>query len=213
MYTKNKIKEWLIKLSDAYEENKDYLTKLDSDIGDADHGINMNRGFNFVRDMIKGLDENTNISSIFKQTATLLIKNVGGSSGPLYGTFFLNASIVSSNKEELSLNDIAEIFNKGTNAIAALGKSKAGEKTMLDTLYPTLDAIKEFVSNNNDLTDDNLEEFKSSILTAAENAMKSTIDMIATKGRASYLGDRSIGYHDPGASSSYILIRELINVL
>ena len=79
MYTKNKIKEWLIKLSDAYEENKDYLTKLDSDIGDADHGINMNRGFNFVRDMIKGLDENTSISSIFKQTATLLIKNVGGS--------------------------------------------------------------------------------------------------------------------------------------
>lgn len=213
MYTKAKIKEWLINLSYTYEENKDYLTKLDSDIGDADHGINMNRGFNAVRDMINALDENAAISSIFKQTATLLIKNVGGSSGPLYGTFFLNASIVSSNKEELSLSDILEIFNKGTNAIAALGKSKAGEKTMLDTLYPTLEAIKEFASKNNDVTNENLEEFKNNILNISESAMKSTIDMLATKGRASYLGDRSIGHQDPGATSSYMLIKELINVL
>lgn len=213
MYTKAKIKEWLINLSYSYEENKDYLTKLDSDIGDADHGINMNRGFNFVRDMINSLDENAAISSIFKQTATLLIKNVGGSSGPLYGTFFLNASIVSSNKEELSLTDILEIFNKGTNAIAALGKSKAGEKTMLDTFYPTLEAIKEFVLKNNDITNENLEDFKNNILNISENAMKSTVDMLATKGRASYLGDRSIGHQDPGATSSYMLIKELINVL
>ncbi len=213
MYTKAKIKEWLINLSYTYEENKDYLTKLDSDIGDADHGINMNRGFNAVRDMINALDENAAISSIFKQTATLLIKNVGGSSGPLYGTFFLNASIVSSNKEELSLSDILEIFNKGTNAIAALGKSKAGEKTMLDTLYPTLEAIKEFALKNNDITNENLEDFKNNILNISENAMKSTVDMLATKGRASYLGDRSIGHQDPGATSSYMLIKELINVL
>lgn len=212
MYTKTEIKEWLIKLSYAYEENKDYLTKLDSDIGDADHGINMSRGFNFVKDVISALDEDAGISSMFKQTATLLIKNVGGSSGPLYGTFFLNASIVSSNKEELFLDDILEIFNRGTNAIAALGKSKAGEKTMLDTLYPVVEAIKQFVSNNK-LTDGNLEEFKNNILSAAENGMKSTIDMLATKGRASYLGDRSIGHQDPGATSSYILVKELINVL
>lgn len=213
MYTETKIKNWLINLANVYEENKDYLTKLDSDIGDADHGINMNRGFNFVRDMINNLDEDVGISSIFKQTATLLIKNIGGSSGPLYGTFFLNASIVSSNKKELLLDDIVEIFNRGTSAISALGKSKAGEKTMLDTLYPTLDTLKQFASNNNDFNDCNLDDFKKTILNTAENSMKSTIDMLATKGRASYLGERSIGYQDPGATSAYMLIKELINVL
>lgn len=204
MYNKEKIKEWLINLSLVYDENKDYLTKLDSDIGDADHGINMSRGFSFVREALNK-DDNGSISSILKQTATTLIKNVGGSSGPLYGTFFLNASIISSNKEELSLNDIAEIFNKGTNAICILGKSKAGEKTMLDTLFPALNTMKENV--------DNADDFKSKVLISAENGMKSTIDMVATKGRASYLGERSVGHQDPGATSAFMLIRELLNVL
>ncbi|WP_304331015.1 dihydroxyacetone kinase subunit DhaL [Brachyspira innocens] len=204
MYNSIKIKEWLINLSKVYDENKDYLTKLDADIGDADHGINISRGFGFVREALNK-DENASISSIFKQTATMLIKNVGGASGPLYGTFFLNAVSVSSNKEELSLNDIAEIFNKGTNAISALGKSKAGEKTMLDTLYPAAEAMK----NNAD----NLENFKKEVLISAENGMKSTIDMIATKGRASYLGERSKGHQDAGAASSYMMIKELINIL
>lgn len=213
MYNKTKIKQWLINLSNAYEENKDYLTKLDSDIGDADHGINMNRGFNFVKDMVNGLDDNISISEIFKNTATLLIKNVGGSSGPLYGTFFLNASIVSSNKEELSLKDLSDIFNKGVNAISALGKSKIGEKTMLDTLCPTSNVISDFISKYNDINESNVEEFKRTILDTSEKSMKSTIDMMATKGRASYLGERSIGYQDPGATSSYIFIKELINVL
>ncbi|WP_300367476.1 dihydroxyacetone kinase subunit DhaL [Brachyspira sp.] len=206
MYNKEKIKQWLINLSNTYEKNKDYLTELDSDIGDADHGINMNRGFSFVRDMINNLDNNASISSIFKQTATLLIKNIGGSSGPLYGTFFLNASMASSNKDELNLNDIADIFNKGTNAIATLGKSKEGEKTMLDTLFPAVNAMKE--NSNNDE-----EDFKKKVLIASENGMKSTIDIIATKGRASYLGERSKGHQDPGATSSYMMIEELINVL
>ena len=94
MYNSIKIKEWLINLSKVYDENKDYLTKLDADIGDADHGINISRGFGFVREALNK-DENASISSIFKQTATMLIKNVGGASGPLYGTFFLNAVSVS----------------------------------------------------------------------------------------------------------------------
>ena len=204
MYNKDKIKEWLINLSLVYDENKDYLTQLDSDIGDADHGINMSRGFGFVREALNKHDNNS-ISSIFKQTATTLIKNVGGSSGPLYGTFFLNASIISSNKEELLLSDIAEIFNKGTNAICTLGKSKAGEKTMLDTLFPALNAMKENIEN--------VDDFKNQVLISAENGMKSTIDMIAAKGRASYLGERSIGHQDPGATSVYMLIKELLNIL
>ena len=193
------IKLWISNLADVYEENKDYLSKLDADIGDADHGINISRGFKFVKEAIANTND---IASLFKTTATALIKNVGGASGPLYGTFFLNAGISANKKDDLSLNDIAEIFDKGTNAIAALGKSKAGEKTMLDTLYPALNAMKE---NANDI-----EKFRENVLLAAENGMKSTIDMLATKGRASYLGDRSIGHQDPGAASMFMLIKSLI---
>lgn len=204
MYNNSKIKEWLINLSLVYDENKDYLTKLDADIGDADHGINISRGFGFVREALNK-DDNSAISAIFKQTSILLIKNVGGASGPLYGTFFLNASMVSANKEELTLTDITEIFNKGINAITVLGKSKEGEKTMLDTLCPALNTMKENI--------DNIEDFKNKVLISAENGMKSTIDMIATKGRASYLGERSKGHQDPGASSSFMMIKELIKIL
>lgn len=196
------IKLWISNLADVYEENKDYLSKLDADIGDADHGINISRGFKFVKDAIANTND---IATLFKTAATALIKNVGGASGPLYGTFFLNAGIVANKKEDLSLSDITEIFNKGTNAIAALGKSKAGEKTMLDTLYPALNAMKENVNY--------IEKFKENVLSAAENGMKSTIDMLATKGRASYLGDRSIGHQDPGATSMYMLIKSLMTYL
>lgn len=196
------IKLWISNLADVYEENKDYLSKLDADIGDADHGINISRGFKFVKEAIANTND---IATLFKTAATALIKNVGGASGPLYGTFFLNAGIVANKKEDLSLSDITEIFNKGTNAIAALGKSKAGEKTMLDTLYPALNVMKENVND--------IEKFKENVLSAAENGMKSTIDMLATKGRASYLGDRSIGHQDPGATSMYMLIKSLMTYL
>lgn len=203
-----KIKKWLSSVADDYEENKDYLTQLDSDIGDADHGINMNRGFKLVKDMINN-ENKDKISDILKSTGTILIKNIGGSSGPLYGTFFLNAGMLSNNKDELSLSDITDIFDKGANAISSLGKSKAGEKTMLDTLFPALDAMKESINENIEDT----ELFKNKVMAAAENGMKSTIDMLATKGRASYLGERSIGHQDPGATSMYMMIKNLLSVL
>lgn len=203
-----KIKEWLSSVADDYEENKDYLTQLDSDIGDADHGINMNRGFKLVKDMINN-ENKDKISDILKSTGTILIKNIGGSSGPLYGTFFLNAGMLSNNKDELLLSDITDIFDKGANAISSLGKSKAGEKTMLDTLFPALDAMKESINENIEDT----ELFKNKVMAAAENGMKSTIDMLATKGRASYLGERSIGHQDPGATSMYMMIKNLLSVL
>lgn len=203
-----KIKEWLSSVADTYEKNKDYLTQLDSDIGDADHGINMNRGFKLVKEMINN-ENKESISDIFKSTGTILIKNIGGSSGPLYGTFFLNAGILSNNKENLSLFDITDIFNKGANAISSLGKSKAGEKTMLDTLFPSLDAMKESINENSE----DMELFKNKVMEAAENGMKSTINMLATKGRASYLGERSVGHQDPGATSMFMLIKDLLAIL
>lgn len=203
-----KIKEWLSSVADTYEKNKDYLTQLDSDIGDADHGINMNRGFKLVKEMINS-ENKESISDIFKSTGTILIKNIGGSSGPLYGTFFLNAGILSNNKESLSLSDITDIFNKGANAISSLGKSKTGEKTMLDTLFPSLDAMKESINENSE----DAELFKNKVMEAAENGMKSTINMLATKGRASYLGERSVGHQDPGATSMFMLIKDLLAIL
>lgn len=203
-----KIKEWLSSVADTYEKNKDYLTQLDSYIGDADHGINMNRGFKLVKEMINN-ENKESISDIFKSTGTILIKNIGGSSGPLYGTFFLNAGILSNNKESLSLSDITDIFNKGANAISSLGKSKAGEKTMLDTLFPSLDAMKESINENSE----DAELFKNKVMEAAENGMKSTINMLATKGRASYLGERSVGHQDPGATSMFMLIKDLLATL
>lgn len=203
-----KIKEWLSSVADTYEKNKDYLTQLDSDIGDADHGINMNRGFKLVKEMINS-ENKESISDIFKSTGTILIKNIGGSSGPLYGTFFLNAGILSNNKENLSLSDITDIFNKGANAISSLGKSKAGEKTMIDTLFPSLDAMKESINENSE----DAELFKNKVMEAAENGMKSTINMLATKGRASYLGERSVGHQDPGATSMFMLIKDLLAIL
>lgn len=203
-----KIKEWLSSVADTYEKNKDYLTQLDSDIGDADHGINMNRGFKLVKGMINN-ENKESISDIFKSTGTILIKNIGGSSGPLYGTFFLNAGILSNNKESLSLSDITDIFNKGANAISSLDKSKAGEKTMLDTLFPSLDAMKESINENSE----DAKLFKNKVMEAAENGMKSTINMLATKGRASYLGERSVGHQDPGATSMFMLIKDLLAIL
>ena len=203
-----KIKEWLSSVADTYEKNKDYLTQLDSYIGDADHGINMNRGFKLVKEMINN-ENKESISDIFKSTGTILIKNIGGSSGPLYGTFFLNAGILSNNKENLSLSDITDIFNKGANAISSLGKSKTGEKTMLDTLFPSLDAMKESINENSE----DAKLFKNKVMEAAENGMKSTINMLATKGRASYLGERSVGHQDPGATSMFMLIKDLLAIL
>lgn len=107
------------------------------------------------------------------------------------------------------MSDITDIFNKGANAISSLGKSKVGEKTMLDTLFPALDAMKESINEN---MEDTL-LFKNRVMEAAENGMKSTIDMLATKGRASYLGERSIGHQDPGATSMFMMIKDLLSVL
>nr|WP_242002828.1 DAK2 domain-containing protein [Brachyspira aalborgi] len=116
---------------------------------------------------------------------------------------------MSNNKENLSLSDITDIFNKGANSISSLGKSKAGEKTMLDTLFPSLDAMKESINENSE----DAKLFKNKVMEAAENGMKSTINMLATKGRASYLGERSVGYQDPGATSMFMLIKDLLAIL
>ena len=193
----------LLETAEVIIDNKDYLTELDSAIGDGDHGINMARGFKKLKEKISS-DNYEERSELFKTTAMTLISNVGGASGPLYGTAFLNISRVISEKE-LDTDDLIEIAEEAIAGIQKRGKAEAGEKTMLDTIIPAAKSLKKSKIN-----DDSLAVTLKKCLTAAEDGMKSTIEMQATKGRASYLGERSIGHQDPGATSSYLIIKTFI---
>ncbi|MDF4203834.1 dihydroxyacetone kinase subunit DhaL [Maribacter sp. SA7] len=195
---------WLEKTAHVIGENKDYLTKLDSDIGDADHGFNMERGFNKVLEKINELAASEDLQAVLKNTGMTLLSSIGGASGPLYGSFFLQAALPLEGKTELTVEDLANSFGKGVDGIKARGRASKGEKTMIDTLEPAIDALLLSVKNK-----DSIETALSNMLAAAEEGMKFTIDMIATKGRASYLGDRSIGHQDPGATSSFLILKTL----
>ncbi len=193
---------WFAELQRVYAANREQLTELDSAIGDADHGINMDRGFTAVK---TELDKNApaSLAAIFKLAAVTLIKTVGGASGPLYGTFFLRAAAVCPDKTKLDAADIVALFRAGIDGVAERGKASAQDKTMLDALLPALQAMHVGAS---------IVEMLALAAHAAENGMLATIPMQARKGRASYLGPRSVGHQDPGATSSYLLIRAAADV-
>ena len=199
-----KSKEIVNKIADVIIENKKHLTKLDSAIGDGDHGINMARGFKEVKEKVNG-DDYESDKDLMKTIAMTLISTVGGASGPLYGTAFLNVSKVVPDAE-YDLDSAIEIGQAAVKGIQKRGKAEAGEKTMLDTIIPAVKSLKESKENGDDL-ETALKKCKET----AEEGMKNTIPMQATKGRASYLGERSIGHQDPGATSSYIIIETIID--
>lgn len=201
--TTEDIVHWLTLLAQTLHENRDYLTQLDSAIGDADHGINMDRGFKAVLDKISTV-EGMDIGSILKTVGTTLVSTVGGASGPLYGTAFLRAGMATSGKHELDEADVIGMLEAALEGIKARGKAQPGEKTMVDALTPALMAAKEAEAQNLDLA-----QILQRASDAAEAGMKSTIPMLATKGRASYLGERSVGHQDPGATSSWLLLKTL----
>lgn len=188
-------------------ENKDYLTELDRVIGDADHGINMSKGFSAVDaklDEMNGKDW----GSTLKTVAMTLISTVGGASGPLYGTAFLRASTVVDGKMEIDKEDIINMFEQAVEGIKMRGKSDKGDKTILDALIPAFEALK--------LAYEEEKDTKTAFKMAEEAALEGveyTKDIIAKKGRASYLGERSIGHQDPGATSTYIMIKSINEVL
>ncbi len=194
---------WLKQLAHVLHENREYLTQLDSAIGDADHGINMDRGFKAVTDKLPTV-ANTDIGSILKTVGTTLVSTVGGASGPLYGTAFLRAGMATSGKHELYEADVIGMLEAALEGIKARGKAQPGEKTMVDALTPGLAAAKEAEAQNLGLS-----QMLYRASEAAEAGMKATIPMLATKGRASYLGERSIGHQDPGATSSWLLLKTL----
>ena len=149
----------------------------------------------------------TDIAAQLKTVGTTLVSTVGGASGPLYGTAFLRASAASANKQELSSVDVVALLEAFLNGIIARGKAHAGEKTMIDALQPALEAAQRALNQGLSLA-----EITARASSAAEEGMKATIPLLATKGRASYLGERSIGHQDPGATSSWFMLRSLAEI-
>lgn len=207
MITRDLLIDILKNIGEVIKDNKQYLTDLDSAIGDGDHGINMNKGFKAVVEKLDAVKDK-DCGEVLKTTAMTLISTVGGASGPLYGTAFLKASMAVKGKMELDKEDILKIFDEAIKGIVMRGKAKQGEKTMLDSLIPAYEELKESFENGSSLS----EAFNNACI-AANEGVEYTKTIRATKGRASYLGDRSIGHQDPGATSSYLMIKTIADTL
>lgn len=187
-----KVQEILNKVSDEIIANKDYLTDLDRSIGDADHGVNMAKGFGFAKEAIEG--EFSDYKSLFMKISMTLISKVGGASGPLYGTFFMKFAQELNNIEDLNREVLNKAFQSGVEGVKQRGKANLLDKTMVDVLEPVADALNEGKSYKE-------------IIDLAKEKMEKTSEYKANKGRASYVGERSIGHIDPGAASSYLMIK------
>ncbi|MGP8245150.1 MAG: dihydroxyacetone kinase subunit DhaL [Bryobacteraceae bacterium] len=197
---KQEVLRWLEALQRVYAENRQWLTELDSAIGDADHGINMDRGFTAVKAELAA-HAPADIGSIFQTVAAALIRHVGGAAGPLYGTFFLRAAGACAGKTEMEAADVARAFQAGIEGVGQRGKAAVGDKTMMDALVPALEAMRKAGEDGGSVA-----AILEQGAAAAHAGMLGTIPMQARKGRASYLGARSIGHQDPGATSSWLLL-------
>ncbi len=199
--TSDQMIKWLERFAALLAENKDHLTQLDSAIGDADHGANMDRGFKAVlgkKTEFHGKD----IATVFKTVAMTLISTVGGASGPLYGTFFLQAGLLAAGKSSISAEEFGALLEKGLNGVIQRGKANPGDKTMIDAMQPAIEAYQKAVQGG--------ESLDGALKKAAESSrkgMKATIPLVAKKGRASYLGERSAGHQDPGSTSTALLFQ------
>ena len=198
---------WLTLVAERVHDQKAYLTELDSAIGDADHGINMDRGFQAVVGALPTLPPD-DIGAVFKGVAMKLISTVGGASGPLYGTFFLRLGTATAGQSQVDLAAFADGFDAGIGGIRDRGKAEPGDKTMLDALLPASEALRAGIERG-DAPADAL----AAAVGAAEQGMQATIPLVARKGRASYLGERSAGHQDPGATSSHLLLKAAADTL
>jgi dihydroxyacetone kinase-like protein len=192
---------WVRAFAATIAEQKGYLTDLDSAIGDADHGINMDRG---MRAAVTKLDSVPpgDVGTLFKTVGMTLVSTVGGAGGPLYGTLFLQLGSATAGRPEIDEGDWLEALSAAVKGVQARGKAEPGDKTMLDALMPARDALAVAVKEGAGFSDALRRSTE-----AAESGMKATIPLVARKGRASYLGERSAGHQDPGATSSYLLLK------
>jgi dihydroxyacetone kinase-like protein len=205
--TKAQILQWLTLSAEVMQKNKQYLTDLDSAIGDADHGINMARGFKKVLERLPAI-EDKDIGNILKAVGMALISSVGGASGPLYGTFFMRAAVPVMAKEELSNEDMYNMLAAGLEGIISRGRAALEDKTMVDAWTPAIAALKAANEDGKDIV-----AAMTACVAACEQGVQDTIPMLAKKGRASYLGERSIGHQDPGATSTYLLLNALLETI
>jgi dihydroxyacetone kinase-like protein len=195
------VRDWIRRFAGEIAANKQYLTELDSAIGDADHGINMDRGFQAAVPKLDALDGD-DIGLACRTVGSTLISTVGGASGPLYGTLFLQFAIALGVAGPIGLSNWLAGLDGTIAGIQRLGKAEPGDKTMLDTLMPARDALKQALSEAATPS-----AALAAAVAAAEAGMKATIPLVARKGRASYLGERSAGHQDPGATSAFMLVK------
>jgi len=192
---------WVQRFSAEVEANKEYLTQLDAAVGDGDHGINMQRGMSAVIAKVDTQAGEQDVGALLKTVGMTLVSTVGGAGGPLYGTLFLQMGTATAGKSELSPDDWAAALEAGIAGVQARGKAEPGDKTMIDALLPGRDALTAALGGGATFAD----ALRQSAA-AAEQGMRDTIPLVARKGRASYLGERSAGHQDPGATSSHLLL-------
>lgn len=197
-----KLYQCIQKIGDEIIANKDFLTDLDREIGDADHGVNMARGFTEVLAQLPQDEED--MSKVLKKVGMVLLSKVGGASGPLYGTAYMKAAAAVPGKTSITLEDGKEMLTAVIEGIKMRGKAQRGEKTMLDALEPALEALTKGIENGDDTL-----SCLNAMCEAAKEGVEYTKTIIATKGRASYLGERSMGHQDPGATSSMITLEAI----
>jgi phosphoenolpyruvate---glycerone phosphotransferase subunit DhaL len=197
--TSSQFRDWIVRFADEMATHRTELTQLDTAIGDGDHGTKMDRGMRKAVERLETL-ENGDIGASLKAVGMALVSSVGGAAGPLYGTLFMQMGSATAGKSELDVAGFADALDAGLQGVRARGKAEPGDKTMVDALTPALEALR----NGGDLA---------AAADAAEQGMKATIPLVARKGRASYLGPRSEGHQDPGATSTYLLLRSAAEAL
>jgi len=204
--TKQQIVAWLERCGEIFQQQRDFLTNLDTEIGDGDHGLNMNRGFSKVLEKLPSFADK-DIGSILKNTGMVLLSSVGGASGPLFGSFFIRAAQSTASLESLELPELYRMLQEGVDGVVARGKALPGDKTMCDVWWPVVAALKQAQNEGDSLT-----AALDRAVTQAQLGLEGTIPMQAKKGRASYLGERSIGHQDPGATSAMLMVEALAAV-
>jgi dihydroxyacetone kinase-like protein len=194
-------------MCDTIEDQKEYLSELDGAIGDGDHGVNMAKCFREVKKKLAACSAE-DVGTLLKDVGMVVLNSVGGAMGALYGTFFLKLSQASAGKSEVNLSDLVAMLQTGEQGILDIGKANLGDKTLIDTLSPAVRAIEAAEKEGKKLTGA-LADFEQ----AAKVGMKSTREMLAKMGRASRLGERTIGHQDAGATSCYFILRSLASAI
>jgi dihydroxyacetone kinase-like protein len=201
LVTLGQMEAWVRSFTELIASRKAHLTDLDADIGDADHGINMDRGMRAVVDKLEASRPGA-ADELFKLVGMTLVSTVGGASGPLYGTFFLRLGAACGPVAELAPVDLAKALRAGNEGLVARGKPELGDKTMFDALHPALEALDRALAGG-----EGTAAAFDAASRAADLGRDATIPMVARKGRASYLGERSAGHQDPGATSAALLVQ------